>query len=710
MVYAYRSLAIGLVALGIALPKAARAASPHPDPTGFDIPVLPEPAAGFGVELETACNALNTLTVSGGAGVAPAAVASDADIPVGLSAVPGDVGALAKLEGTTSRLKVVCKAIDVGAPPLSPPDLITLRAFRDSGSMPSLAAALAKSLPGPGVTPAALATKIREAEDKTAGDLPAPTAVGFESNLLNGLADFLVTRSKEEAILYLQDQIASRYCTADGKKVLPNTCEAITGLDSRLSIAAIGASLNAAARRDLVQLPNGILLIAADKDAQNFYLYESLRLIYSVVLDVHRGRLPQEVVRSLYALPLRACEEQAAATGADRECQNVLKAVRVSSALVYAAQANSIDQVYANLGTRRVRVVGTLLEAEMRYNTPFNAVPKADPRRLEVTPAQLNQLNGVLTGLGEVLKQWKQHQAALTAPADAKSTPADRKRVLGTAMFDTMIRVSQTVTKVAPMVVTTPATLATVLDSMVVVRDSASIGRDAVTEDYGSIPLDAGNLLTHLKATKLPDAVVATIKEAQKFLPIVTELASAKSSGDVAGALSAAGAPADSYRAKYQRPTLAINALVGAFIGGESPNDPNNGALGKAKKSAAFAGFAPVGVEGTVPFGDYAYGGLMLSVIDIGTLTTARFRSEISDAPNVTATSDVTISQVFSPGVYLMLGLGKSPIVLGGGASFAPNLRTLEATDAGGAVIAKETVSALRYGGFLAMDVSILSL
>ena len=34
----------------------------------------------------------------------------------------------------------------------------------------------------------------------------------------------------------------------------------------------------------------------------------------------------------------------------------------------------------------------------------------------------------------------------------------------------------------------------------------------------------------------------------------------------------------------------------------------------------------------------------------------------------------------------------------------------LEATDANGGITAKESVSALRFGGFLAMDVSILSL
>jgi len=538
------------------------------------------------------------------------------------------------------------------------------------------------------------------------GDVVSPSMSGFESNLLNGLADFLVTRTKEEAILYLQGEIANEFCKGDGLIVLKNTCDAITALDPSLSIAAIGTALNAAAKRDLAALPDGTLQVIANHDPERLFLYEPLRMTYAVAIAAHDGRLPLELVRSLYAVAPRACETAAAPLAlADVRAKDVFTAVRVASALVYSAQASGVDQLGDKLPAHPVRAVGVLLEMESRYAAPFGPARKPI---LQLT--MINDLTGVLNGLASVLTQWQQHENTLKTN-DGKSTPTDRKRVLGTTLFDTIVRLSDLTRKLAPSFVTDQAALALVKSTTAITRDVAGLGKDLVNDDYGAVPIDTSALIGDVKqAAGFSDSFTKLLTDAQKYAPLVSEIASAKSSADVSTALQAAAAPADSYRAKYQRGQVALNGLVGGFFGGELPNKPSNAALGNAQNSFAVAGFAPVGLEGTVPIGNLIYFGLMGSVIDLGALTTARFKSDASSANNVTTTTNVTFGQVFSPGGYLVIGLFKSPLVFGGGVSYAPSLRTLQATDATGTVTATENISAVRAGVFVAADVTLLPL
>lgn len=153
---------------------------------------------------------------------------------------------------------------------------------------------------------------------------------------------------------------------------------------------------------------------------------------------------------------------------------------------------------------------------------------------------------------------------------------------------------------------------------------------------------------------------------------------------------------------------LAIEGLVKSTAW-EKPNDPSNDqALGKSKGSGFIGGFAPVGLQASIPVSRKVYVEGMLSVIDLGALTTQRFKAEVSDNKDTTTTTNVTFGQVFSPGAYVMFGLGGSPLVIGGGVSWAPSLRKVSAPEMGGTV--SEELSTLRVGGFLAMDVTILPL
>ena len=111
-------------------------------------------------------------------------------------------------------------------------------------------------------------------------------------------------------------------------------------------------------------------------------------------------------------------------------------------------------------------------------------------------------------------------------------------------------------------------------------------------------------------------------------------------------------------------------------------------------------------------FHDWVRPGLFLSVIDVGALMSYAY-----DTPQTTGANDKSVragqttpigfAQIFSPGAFLRLGIGKTPLVIGGGVSFLPRGRSITATDNAMTTTTEER-SAVRWSFFLAVDVTIL--
>jgi hypothetical protein len=108
--------------------------------------------------------------------------------------------------------------------------------------------------------------------------------------------------------------------------------------------------------------------------------------------------------------------------------------------------------------------------------------------------------------------------------------------------------------------------------------------------------------------------------------------------------------------------------------------------------------------------------GLLLSVLDLGAVTTIRQEEEtkgdlpdatdpMTTAPKAEAAAQIGFAQVFSPGAHFLVGIAGSPFVAGFGVSLSPELREVSQA---GAVTTE--VSVLRYGAFLAVDVPIFPL
>lgn len=166
------------------------------------------------------------------------------------------------------------------------------------------------------------------------------------------------------------------------------------------------------------------------------------------------------------------------------------------------------------------------------------------------------------------------------------------------------------------------------------------------------------------------------------YVPLISGIASAKTSADYTAVLRAYAAPAGTWRDKRRQPfTVTLNSYLGGAFG--IVDDP---------ETTEAAVFLPVGV-------DLAWPKLRVFVIaaDIGNV--ASLRSGDLEVPE-----KVGIGEIVSPGIFLHVPIGRSPFVVGVSAMNAPFLVPGE----GGAPSVLKR--GLRLSAVVAVDVPILTL
>lgn len=144
---------------------------------------------------------------------------------------------------------------------------------------------------------------------------------------------------------------------------------------------------------------------------------------------------------------------------------------------------------------------------------------------------------------------------------------------------------------------------------------------------------------------------------------------------------------------RKNRFTMGINGYVGIVYGQEIANTSLS--LTEDLKNEPFYGLsAPVGIS--MNFGIQKLSiGTFFSLIDVGAITAFRFDDE-----NTQDLPEVTIGNIFAPGIHLELGYGNIPLVIGYGWQGGPNLRkvtneALEVTE----------FSVLRRSAFIRVDI-----
>lgn len=164
-----------------------------------------------------------------------------------------------------------------------------------------------------------------------------------------------------------------------------------------------------------------------------------------------------------------------------------------------------------------------------------------------------------------------------------------------------------------------------------------------------------------------------------KYGSFMANVAKAENSDQVQAAIEAIALPVGSASIKRKSKTnIALNAFVGLAPGREYLNTTD-------EWKSTFGLSSPVGVA--FSWGNYKKNttcdcydekgsmSIFLSLVDIGAFSTFRFNdNETEELP------DVSFSNIFSPGLYLVKGLPNIPVSVGLGGQLGPQLRKIEAT------------------------------
>ncbi len=228
---------------------------------------------------------------------------------------------------------------------------------------------------------------------------------------------------------------------------------------------------------------------------------------------------------------------------------------------------------------------------------------------------------------------------------------------------------------------------------------------DIKSHNYGALVLHTSALVTMIPGceNKFTDDYV-------RYGMFMANIIEANNSDEVKAAIEAAVLPVGSSSIKRETTSnISLNAFIGPFGGIEYLP-----ALTKNKTAFAAGVTAPVGVafswgklgkhqSSEQKENKKAPGGKSITIfvplIDVGSMAAYRLGNDSSKVA-----SEVTLSNIISPGLYFYYGLGKCPVSIGIGAQVGPQLRKVTALE-----INKDKNFYLRFGLNVVVDIPLFN-
>lgn len=187
-----------------------------------------------------------------------------------------------------------------------------------------------------------------------------------------------------------------------------------------------------------------------------------------------------------------------------------------------------------------------------------------------------------------------------------------------------------------------------------------------------------------------------------KYGTFMANIVTADSPESATSAIEAVASPPGSYSIKrHSTFSVALNGYLGVFGGQEFIKG-----LEKAYNASITA---PVGISFNWKRNKVGLlqTGLFVSVIDLGVITNYR----LTETNNISSVPKVQLKNIVSPGLFLEWRLGKSPLTLGAGGQFGPQIREQNIIDDQSNVTGQELISQGLYwraGVSLKVDIPIL--
>ena len=495
--------------------------------------------------------------------------------------------------------------------------------------------------------------------------------LGWQDALIRGLAAFLVDRAKAEALAAAAERFQRGICgDSTGARIMPLTC-AFLGTSDPYKVPISWGAVNATAQKDLYELPLralelGIPLRTKDlKDAPEL-LYAAVDMGERAIAE-KQDPVPLLVgLQDKYGAAAGHCGEQPMGCG--------LLGTGIASEVILTG--------YTKAAAAQPNYVPIAIRVIVDQANAAGLVPAGAATSLLVADLQ----RGVPRILSAIDNAVTQGTTAMSKKADDIAAYASALTTIPTAMTGTFASlVGLTAEQQRP-----PA------DAIAIWTQLLSA---ALNKDYVNASVQVILLVKTIEGGDLPPWT--------QYLPLLAELAQADTPDKVQHVVEQLAAPVGSYRGKRGAGNrmISVNGYLGAQGG---PEWLGGGGIPKAPSFQAGV-FAPIGLETSWGFGKSSSLGVLLTVIDLGAVVSFRTSSDTTthgtgtDTVTVAQSPQIGLSQVFSPGLYLVYGIPCTPLTLGAGGSLSPELRSVTFTSTG----AEEQVSVFRLSAFLAVDVTI---
>lgn len=541
---------------------------------------------------------------------------------------------------------------------------------------------------------------------------PGAGAAGLEEVIVRGLVDFVVRRAKSEGQLYLQRQVRDELCTESMRPFFPHLCVAFDELEGQATLVSMSRYIKAAAEQDILYAPEGLLLRWAEvkraEDAKATTLqkmqdaFAFLQVGMAFVRGVERGDPIIPLVNGISELEKIECLSADPNGGVATDCR-AIRALRVMALVFRAAfvevskaeAGKKLDPKFAAFATAyRARKLVEEAVGENEYAGGWD-VTKIN----RIT----SELVGVVARVEAVVLRVKALEAAIEDLKASRATDSTalRQEVLRNAaqVVSSSLVALGGMTKAVEVASGVQGDSAQTLDradkwlakGSSISLHALELTNAATNRNWAAAAVSGVAIARTTAEIMFEDSQIQFPEKFQRFIPLVAEIADAKSSDEVVNSLDVWADPVGGYAGKYERPMFSIGALFGVSGGGEWIEQG-----GKSNTGTSAGLFAPIGIQYTRPTGPWWggrwYWGGFASVFDVGNLASYQFDGSASDSE----APEYGFKQIVAPGAFFTLGIAESPVVVGAGASFSHGLRQVDGKDA----------SSIRAAAFLAMDLT----
>ncbi|RKR05650.1 hypothetical protein C8C83_5001 [Flavobacterium sp. 90] len=558
------------------------------------------------------------------------------------------------------------------------------------------------------------------------------------TNFADGLAKFLVERSKEElnvAFFRKFQDFLRKY--PEARIVFPTTVSVINNI-AAYNYAAMLPALRASFQKDLNAISSNLLnlretssyegygtdeIIKVRADAISHFLKDSIsgRSISAAIItadEIIKGTNTADIIDQI--ANDKACEPE----------DNFSNAILFVNLISKSLRSNDDDRVWITK-----QQVNDLIKDDITLRIYFGLLYEADKNSSR--PVKFKTLSITLQSfLTELNTKWKDpagrkfiesfRNIALKASSVADNTKSiiaitqksEQPSIIQYAEYASSIsdflKLTVQLLPNNPAIDSTASKLTADIKKFVTVIDAATnLCYDIKSQNYSALILHTSLLLPEIKG------INPELKEKYiKYGTFMANIVEAKSSDEVKAAIETAVLPVGSSSIKRETDfNISLNAYIGPFVGAEYMPTFKK----EDRYAFSYGVTAPVGIafswgniwkfgcdkkprtrgkgDNIVDVGGKSFT-IFVPLIDVGAV--AAFRAG-DDGSKVA--SEVTLSNIISPGLYFYLGFGKCPISVGVGAQLGPQLREVTATD-----INVDKNYYVRYGLNLVVDIPFFNL